>query len=382
MTPEEIQRYARHFVLPGVGLDGQRRLGASRVLLIGAGGLGSPAALYLAAAGVGTLGMVDFDVVDASNLQRQLLHGTRDVGRPKLDSARDRLADINPHVRFEPHAARLTSANALEIFGSYDVVVDGSDNFPTRYLVNDACVLLGKPQVYGSVQRWEGQASVFWGTRGPCYRCLFPEPPAPGTVPSCEEGGVLGVLPGIIGSIQAAEAIKLLLGVGDSLLGRLLLFDALGMGFREMRLRKNPDCPMCGAQPQIRELIDYERFCGAPTEANMAEDANEIPEMTVTELKERLDRGDPLTIIDVREPHEWEIGNLESYGARLIPLGSVPERLGEIPQDDEIVLQCRSGARSGKALSYLREHGYERLHNLRGGILAWSDEIDPSIPKY
>jgi adenylyltransferase/sulfurtransferase len=317
--------------------------------------------------------------VDVSNLQRQLLHGTRDVGRLKLDSARDRLADINPHVRFEPHAVRLTSANALEIFGSYDVVVDGSDNFPTRYLVNDACVLLGKPQVYGSVQRWEGQASVFWGARGPCYRCLFPEPPAPGTVPSCEEGGVLGVLPGIIGSIQAAEAIKLLLGVGDSLLGRLLLFDALGMGFREMRLRKNPDCPMCGARPQIRELIDYERFCGAPTEANMPE---EIPELSVTELKERLDRGDPLTIIDVREPHEWEIGNLEKYGARLIPLGSLPDRLDEIPQDEEIVLQCRSGARSGKALSYLREHGHERLHNLRGGILAWSDEIDPSIPKY
>jgi adenylyltransferase/sulfurtransferase len=379
MTPEEIQRYARHFVLPGMGPGGQRRLGASRVLLIGAGGLGSPAALYLAAAGVGTLGMVEFDTVDTSNLQRQVLHGTRDVGRLKLDSARDRLADINPHVQVEQHAARLVSANTLEIFRSYDVVVDGSDNFPTRYLVNDACVLLGKPQVYGSVQRWEGQASVFWGARGPCYRCLFPEPPAPGTVPSCEEGGVLGVLPGIIGSIQAAEAIKLLLGVGDSLLGRLLLFDALGMGFREMRLRKNPDCPVCGAQPQIRELIDYERFCGAPMEATMPE---EIPEMTVTELKERLDRGDPLTIVDVREPHEWEIGNLEEYGARLIPLGSLPDRLDEIPQDEEIVLQCRSGARSGKALGYLREHGYERLHNLRGGILAWADEIDPSIPKY
>lgn len=379
MTPEETQRYARHFVLPNVGPDGQRRLRAARVLLIGAGGLGSPAALYLAAAGVGTLGLVDFDTVDASNLQRQVLHGTRDIGRPKVDSARDRLADLNPYIQVEAHSARLTSANALEIFDPYDVVVDGSDNFPTRYLVNDACVLLGKPQVYGSVQRWEGQASVFWGAQGPCYRCLFPEPPAPGTVPSCEEGGVLGVLPGIIGSIQAAEAIKLLLGVGDGLLGRLLLFDALRMDFREMRLHKNPDCLACGSQPQIRELIDYERFCGATTEAEMSE---ELPEMSATELKERLDRGDRLTIIDVRELNEWEIGNLEEYGAKLIPLGTLPERLDEIPRDEEIVLQCRSGARSGKALAYLQEQGYERLHNLRGGILAWSDEIDPSIPKY
>ena len=387
LSPDETLRYARHLILPEVGPAGQRRLREARVLLVGAGGLGSPAALYLAAAGVGTLGIVDFDVVDVTNLQRQVLHGTSWVGRPKLDSARERLAEVNPHVRVEPHPVRLTSGNALEILREYDVVVDGTDNFPTRYLVNDACVLLGKPNVYGSILRWEGQASVFWGERGPCYRCLFRDPPPPGLVPSCAEGGVLGVLPGIVGSIQAAETLKLLLEVGEPLLGRLLLFDALRLRFRELKLRKDPECPVCGEHPSIRELIDYERFCGVPHEAHAStetgmQNGSEVPEMTPTELKARLDRGDRLAIIDVREPHEWEIGNLEPYGARLIPLGEIPERAGEIDPGEEIVLQCRSGARSGKALRYLREQGYERLWNLKGGILAWSDEVDPSIPKY
>jgi molybdopterin/thiamine biosynthesis adenylyltransferase/rhodanese-related sulfurtransferase len=388
LSPEETLRYARHLILPEVGAVGQRRLKEARVLLVGAGGLGSPAALYLAAAGVGTLGIVDFDVVDLTNLQRQVLHGTSRVGQPKLDSARERLGEVNPHVRVEPHPVRLTSGNALEIFREYDLVVDGTDNFPTRYLVNDACVLLGKPNVYGSILRWEGQASVFWGERGPCYRCLFREPPPPGLVPSCAEGGVLGVLPGIVGSIQAAEALKLLLGVGEPMVGRLLLFDALRMRFRELRLRKDPECPVCGEHPNIRELIDYERFCGvaqgAPGSANgtAMQNENDVPEITPTELKRRLDRGDRLTIVDVREPHEWEIGNLETYGARLIPLGEVPERAGEIDPEEEIVLQCRSGARSARALRFLRERGYGRLWNLKGGILAWSDEVDPSLPKY
>jgi sulfur-carrier protein adenylyltransferase/sulfurtransferase len=383
LGPEETLRYGRHLILPEVGPGGQRRLKAARVLLVGAGGLGSPAALYLAAAGVGTLGIVDFDVVDASNLQRQVLHSTADVGRPKLDSARDRIAALNPHVAVEAHPVRLTSANAREIVRGYDVVLDGSDNFPTRYLVNDACVLEGKPNVYGSILRWEGQASVFWAGHGPCYRCLFAEPPPPGLVPSCAEAGVLGVLPGIVGSVQALEAIKLVLGQGEPLLGRLLLFDALRMRFREMRLRRDPECPACGDRPTLTGLIDYERFCGlepagAPTEPSMSD----VPEMTPTELKARLDRGDPLTIIDVREPFEWEIGNLEPQGARLIPLGELPQRFAEIDPADEVVLQCRSGARSAKALLFLRGQGYERLHNLAGGILGWSDEVDPSVPKY
>jgi molybdopterin/thiamine biosynthesis adenylyltransferase/rhodanese-related sulfurtransferase len=384
LTQDESVRYSRHLILPEVGPEGQRRLKAGRVLLVGAGGLGSPAAMYLAAAGVGTLGIVDFDVVDTTNLQRQVIHGTPDVGRPKLDSARDRIAQINPHVTVEGHAVRLTSANAREIVRGYDAVIDGTDNFPTRYLVNDACVLEGKPCIYGSILRWEGQASVFWAGRGPCYRCLFAEPPPPGMVPSCAEAGVLGVLPGIIGCVQALEAVKLLLGAGDLLVGRLLLFDALRLQFREMRLRRDPACPLCGDNPTIHELIDYERFCGyepadATTEKRMSD---EVPEITPAELKERLDRGDKLTIIDVREPFEWDIGNLEPHGARLIPLKQVPERLGEIDPADEIVLQCRSGARSAQALGYLRQHGYERLLNLKGGILAWSDEVDPSIPKY
>ena len=385
LSPAETLRYARHLILPEVGPAGQRRLKQARVLLVGAGGLGSPVALYLAAAGVGTLGMVDFDVVDATNLQRQVLHGTPDVGRLKLDSARDRIGAMNPHVAVEPHPVRLTSANALELFREYDVVVDGTDNFPTRYLVNDACVLTGKPNVYGSILRWEGQASVFWAERGPCYRCLFRDPPPPGLVPSCAEGGVLGVLPGIVGTLQAAETLKLLLGVGEPMVGRLLLLDALRMRFRELKLRKDPECPACGENPTIRELIDYERFCGVPptnaTETPMA-NGSEIPEITPAELKQRLDRGERLTIIDVREPHEWDICNLEEHGARLIPLGEIGERAGEIDPSEEIVLQCRSGARSAKALAALRDRGYRRLWNLKGGILGWSDDVDPSIPKY
>jgi sulfur-carrier protein adenylyltransferase/sulfurtransferase len=385
LSSEESLRYARHLILDGVGPAGQRRLRQSRVLVVGAGGLGSPVALYLAAAGVGTLGIADFDVVDVTNLQRQVIHGTADVGRRKLDSARDRIGEINPHVVVEPHAVRLDSGNALDIVREYDVVVDGTDNFPTRYLLNDACVLLGKPNVYGSILRWEGQASVFWAGRGPCYRCLFAEPPPPGMVPNCAEGGVLGVLPGIVGSIQAAEALKLLLETGEPLIGRLLLFDALRMKFREMRLRRDPACPACGDHPTIHELIDYERFCGlsaadGSSEADMADDG--IPAITPTELKRRLDRGDAITIIDVREPFEWEIGNLGAHGARLIPLGQLPLRAGEIDPADEVVLQCRSGARSAHALELLRAQGYPRLWNLEGGILAWSDEVDPSIPRY
>jgi molybdopterin/thiamine biosynthesis adenylyltransferase/rhodanese-related sulfurtransferase len=384
LTQDESIRYSRHLILPEVGPEGQRRLKAGRVLLVGAGGLGSPAAMYLAAAGVGTLGIVDFDVVDTTNLQRQVIHGTPDVGRPKLDSARDRIAALNPHVAVEGHPVRLTSANAREIVRGYDVVIDGTDNFPTRYLVNDACVLEGKPCIYGSILRWEGQASVFWAGRGPCYRCLFAEPPPPGMVPSCAEAGVLGVLPGIIGCVQALEAVKLLLGQGDLLIGRLLLFDALRMRFREMRLRSDPACPLCGDNPTIHELIDYERFCGyEPAETTTEKKMNgDVPEITPTELKERLDRGDRLTIIDVREPFEWDIGNLEAHGARLIPMNEIRQRYEEIDPADEVVLQCRSGARSAQVLGFLRQHGYERLLNLKGGILAWSDEVDPGIPKY
>jgi sulfur-carrier protein adenylyltransferase/sulfurtransferase len=383
LSSQETLRYARHLVLPEIGPAGQKRLKSARVLLVGAGGLGSPVSLYLAAAGVGTIGMVDFDVVDLTNLQRQILHGTSDVGRLKLDSARDRLREINPHVSIEGYRERLTSQNALEIIAGYDVVVDGTDNFPTRYLVNDACVLLGRPNVYGSIFRFEGQNSVFWGERGPCYRCLFAEPPPPGLVPSCAEGGVLGVVPGIVGTIQAMEAIKLILGLGDSLVGRLLILDAMRMKFRELRLKKDPDCPICGDSPRIRELIDYERFCGYDTERpGEGMDDQETPEMTVTELKQRLDRGEKLTIIDVREPHEWEIGNLGPQGAKLIPLGELPQRADEIDRDATVVLQCRSGARSERALHFLRSKGHSNLYNLTGGILAWSDEVDPSIPKY
>lgn len=381
-SPDEALRYARHFSLPGVGPEGQRHLRDARVLLVGAGGLGSPAALYLAAAGVGTLGIVDADVVDLSNLQRQLLHGTAAVGRPKVDSARERLADLNPHVAVEPHPVALTAGNARELVRGYDVVVDGTDNFAARYLINDASVLEGRPVAHGAILRWEGQASVFAVPGGPCYRCLFPEPPEPGSAPSCAEAGVLGVLPGIVGSIQAAEALKLLLGVGETLAGRLLLFDALGMSFREVRFRRNPECAVCGDHPTIREPADAQPFCTPPFPQELPMDHSAVPEITATELKRRLDAGEPLAIVDVREPWEWEIGNLASRGARLIPLGELEERLGEIDPAGEMVLQCRSGARSADALRFLRERGFRRLHNLRGGILAWADEVDPTLPRY
>lgn len=383
LSREEMVRYSRHLIMPEVGVDGQKKLKAASVLLVGAGGLGSPLGLYLAAAGVGRIGIVDYDVVDETNLQRQLLHGTKDVGRPKLDSARDRLADVNPHVEVEGYETHLSSDNALEILEPYDVVIDGTDNFPTRYLVNDACVILGKPNVYGSIFRFEGQLSVFDAERGPCYRCLFREPPPPGMVPSCAEGGVLGVLPGIIGSLQAMEAIKLILGTGDPMIGRLLMFDALEMNFREVKLRKNPDCPVCRENPTQTELIDYEAFCGiaADEDASPAEDS-ELPEITPTELVERLEQGDDITIVDVREPHEWDIVNLDDRGATLIPLGELEERMNELDPADEIVLHCRSGARSADALRRLRSAGFGKLYNLKGGVLAWADEIDPSLPKY
>jgi adenylyltransferase/sulfurtransferase len=376
LSQAEVLRYSRHLLLPEVGVQGQRKLKAARVLTIGAGGLGSPLSLYLAAAGVGTIGIVDFDVVDLTNLQRQIVHGTSTLGQPKLDSAESRLTDVNPNVNIEKHAVRLTSENALEIVREYDIVVDGSDNFPTRYLVNDACVLLGKPNVYGSIFRFEGQASVFYASEGPCYRCLYSEPPPPGLVPSCAEGGVLGVLPGIIGSIQALETIKWIIGAGDSLVGRLLLFDALKLRFRELQLRKDPACPICGTQPTIRELIDYEAFCGIG-----AEPAYAGPEISAEDLRAEMDRkGSELVLIDVREPHEWDIAHIE--GARLIPLGQLPERLGELDGHAEIVTHCHHGARSMKALALLRGAGFARVRSLAGGIDAWADRIEVGMPRY
>jgi molybdopterin/thiamine biosynthesis adenylyltransferase/rhodanese-related sulfurtransferase len=378
LTNEEVLRYSRHLILPDVGVDGQRKLKAGRILLIGAGGLGSPLALYLAAAGVGTLGLVDFDVVDISNLHRQVLHGTKDVGRPKLESARERLRDVNPHVHVEPYETRLTSQNALDIIRDYDVVIDGTDNFATRYLTNDACVLLGKPNVYGSIFRFEGQASVFALEEGPCYRCLFPEPPPPGMVPSCAEGGVLGVLPGLVGTIQATEGIKLILGVGEPLIGRLLLIDALTMRFRTVRLRKDPNCPACGTH-EITELIDYDQFCGVAPEATTV-NTNEIPEITPTELVERLKRGDDIDLIDVREPHELNIASIPNV--RLIPLGTLAEALPSLDSTREAVVICRTGARSGRAVRQLRAASFRKVWNLAGGIHRWADEVDPSLPKY
>lgn len=383
----EIQRYSRHLILPEVAIDGQRRLKAARALMVGAGGLGSPLGLYLAAAGVGTLGIVDFDVVDVTNLQRQLLHGTRDVGRPKLDSARDRINDINPHVHVETYPVRLTSENALEIVRDYDIVIDGTDNFPTRYLVNDACVLLDKPNVYGSIFRFEGQASVFATRDGPCYRCLFREPPPPGLVPSCAEGGVLGVLPGLVGTIQATEAIKLLLGTGEPLIGRLLLVDALTMRFRTVNVRKNPDCPACGTR-SLRELIDYEAFCGlAPTGAEGVASGDSpvwaddlVPEITPAALARQMAAGDALELIDVREPHEWQIARLP--GARLIPLGSLETAIATLDATRKTVVLCRSGARSAKAVRTLRRAGFDDVWNLAGGILRWSKDVDPTVPSY
>ena len=381
LSPEEIRRYSRHLIMPEVGMQGQKKLKKARVLLVGAGGLGSPASLYLAAAGVGTLGLVDFDAVEYSNLQRQILHGTKDVGRSKLESARERLADINPEIEIESHEARLTSGNALGILDGYDIVVDGTDNFPTRYLVNDACVLLGLPNVYGSIFRFEGQVSIFDAKRGPCYRCLYQEPPPPGLVPSCAEGGVLGVLPGIVGALQANETIKLILGAGDSLVGRLVLFDALRMKFRELKLRKDPECPICGDDPTITELIDYEAFCGIrEAEVEQRARAAGVPALTVLEVKEKLDREDPLRVIDVREPNEWDICHIE--GAELIPLGQLPNNLNKLDSAEEFVIYCRSGVRSAQAVQLLQGAGFRKVYNMTGGILAWSDEIDPSFPKY
>jgi len=375
----ELARYARHLILPEVGMEGQQRLKAARVLCVGTGGLGSPLALYLAAAGVGTLGLVDFDVVDASNLHRQIIHSTRDIGRPKLDSAAEKLAALNPSLNIVKHATMLTSANALEIVSGYDIVADGTDNFPTRYLVNDACVLTGKPNVYASIFRFEGQASVFATREGPCYRCLYPEPPPPGTVPSCAEGGVLGILPGLLGVIQATEVIKLILGKGDSLAGRLLLVDALAMRFRELKLRKNPDCPVCGASPTIRQLVDYQQFCGLAPTTQETTLMNGIPQISPAQLKQRLDTGDDLLVLDVREPFEYQIANI---GGRLIPLNEVPQRLGEIERDREIVVHCKMGGRSQRAAEFLAQQGYAKVSNLAGGIIAWSNDVDPSVPKY
>ena len=380
LTNEEIKRYSRHLIMPEVGIDGQRRLKAGRVLCIGAGGLGSPVAMYLAAAGVGTLGIVDFDTVDFSNLQRQILHGTPDVGRPKLTSARERLHALNPNVHIETYETALSSENALKLFEPYDVIVDGTDNFPTRYLVNDACVLTGKPNAYGSIFRFEGQASVFATKDGPCYRCLYPEPPPPGLVPSCAEGGVLGVLPGIIGVIQATETVKLILGIGEPLIGRFLIYDALRMRMRELKLRKDPDCPVCGTHPTVTKLIDYEQFCGIAPAAPEPAAVNNATEITSLELKQRLDRGERLRIVDVREPNEYQINRIP--GSELIPLGEVPKRYGELKPDEELIVHCKSGVRSAKAADFLRSVGFKRVLNLKGGILDWVDKVDPSQPKY
>ena len=378
-----MQRYSRHLIIPEVGVEGQQRLKKARVVCIGAGGLGSPASLYLAAAGVGTLGVVDFDVVDSSNLQRQILYSSSDVGRRKVDAAASRLSSLNPDVKVVTHETPLTSANALDILKDYDVVVDGADNFPARYLVNDACVLLGIPNAYGSIFRFDGQASVFATKGGPCYRCLYPEPPPPGLVPSCAEGGVLGVLPGIIGTIQATEAIKLILGIGTTLAGRLLLLDALTMEFRTMKLRRDPACPVCGDHPTVKALIDYQQFCGIPAATAAAAATAGVPEIAVEALKSAIDRHDPLWILDVREPREFEICRIP--GSTLIPLGELPKRLSEIPQGagaPPIVVHCKMGGRSAKAVAILRDHGITNARNLTGGILAWIDRVDPTLPKY
>ena len=378
LSREEIQRYSRHLIMPEVGMEGQLKLKKARVLTIGTGGLGAPLGLYLAAAGVGHLGLVDFDVVDNSNLQRQVTFTTQDVAKPKSAAAKARLSALNPSIEITAYETRLTSDNALELFRDYDIIVDGTDNFPTRFLVNDACVLLGKPNVYGSIFRFEGQVTVFGMPEGPCYRCLYPEPPPPGLVPSCAEGGVLGVLPGIIGSLQAMETIKLILGRGDLLEGRLVLFDALAMKFRELKLRKNPDCPMCGKHCTIHQLIDYNEFCGIRGEEEPEIDLH-VPEITPREIKQRLDAGDDLYILDVREPHEYQICNLDGH---LIPLGELPRRVHELDSSREIVAHCRSGKRSADAVQFLQEAGFHKIWNLKGGILAWADEVDPSVPKY
>jgi sulfur-carrier protein adenylyltransferase/sulfurtransferase len=378
LSKEEVLRYSRHLIMPEVGMDGQLKLKQAQVLLVGSGGLGAPLALYLAAAGVGRLGLVDFDTVDFTNLQRQVLFGTSDVGRPKLEAARQRLADLNPNIQLDTYEARLTSENALEILREYDIIVDGTDNFPTRYLVNDASVLLGKPNVYGSIFRFEGQVTVFGYPGGPCYRCLYPEPPPPGLVPSCAEGGVLGVLPGIVGAVQAMETLKVILGKGSPLVGRLLLFDALQMRFRELKLRRNPECPVCGDHRTLTKLIDYEQFCGMRGEEAPAP-AVRVPEIGPRDLRARLDHGEEIFILDVREPHEYQICNL---GGHLIPLGDLPRRVHELDSSRMIVAHCRSGKRSAEAVEFLRKSGFAKVWNLKGGILAWSDEVDPSVPKY
>ncbi len=381
LEPDEIKRYSRHLILSEVGMEGQQKLKAAKVLCIGAGGLGSPVAMYLAAAGVGTIGIVDFDTVDLSNLQRQILHGTADVGRSKLASAKDTLHNLNPHVNVITHEVALSSANALDLFRGYDVVVDGTDNFPTRYLVNDACVLLGIPNAYGSIFRFEGQASVFGAKDGPCYRCLYPEPPPPGLVPSCAEAGVLGILPGLIGTIQATETVKIILGMGQTLAGRFLIYDAMKMRFRELTLRKDPDCPVCGTHPTVTALIDYDQFCGvAPSQAPAAASADAMNDITPLELKARIDAGTRPFVLDVREPTEYQINRIP--GSVLIPLGELPARVGELDPSIEIVTQCKSGVRSAKAASYLRQQGFTNVRNLTGGILAWVDQVDPSQPKY
>jgi molybdopterin/thiamine biosynthesis adenylyltransferase/rhodanese-related sulfurtransferase/molybdopterin converting factor small subunit len=381
LTSDEVRRYSRHLIMPEVGVEGQRKLKAAKVLCVGAGGLGSPAALYLAAAGVGTLGLIDFDTVDFSNLQRQVLYSTDDVGRPKLQAAADRLRGLNPNVKIVGHETMLNSSNALDIFRHYDVIVDGADNFPTRYLVNDACVLLGKPNVYGSIFRFDGQVSIFATKEGPCYRCLYPEPPPPGLVPSCAEGGVLGVLPGVVGTIQATEALKLIVGTGEPLIGRLLLFDALQMKFRALRLQKDHDCPVCGDHPTVTKLIDYELFCGITPAVKAADKGTVSPELeaTVDELKDRLDRGD-VFLLDVREPREYDIAKID--GSVLIPLGELPKRLDELPKDSDIIVHCKSGVRSAKAVHLLREQGFDHVQNLKGGILEWIATIDPSLHRY
>jgi sulfur-carrier protein adenylyltransferase/sulfurtransferase len=378
LSREEIARYSRHLIIPDLAMDGQKRLRSASVLLIGAGGLGSPNAMYLAAAGVGHLGLIDFDVVDASNLQRQVIHGTSDIGRSKLESARDKIAEINPGVRVTLHNTRLTSENARELIRGYDLVVDGSDNFPTRYLVNDACVLEGKPYVWGSIYRFDGQASVFWAEHGPCYRCLYPEPPPPGMVPSCAEGGVLGVLCATVGSIQANEAVKLITGMGEPLVGRLVIYDALELSFKDIRVRKDPDCAVCGEHPTVTELIDYEDFCGVVSDE--AERAAAGATMTPAELKAILDDGRRIKLVDVREPAEWQINRLP--GAELIPLGELPDRLSELPQTEPIIVYCKVGGRSAEALALLRQSGFSTARHLGGGINAYARTVDPSIPTY
>jgi molybdopterin/thiamine biosynthesis adenylyltransferase/rhodanese-related sulfurtransferase len=377
LSKDEILRYSRHLIMPEVGMEGQQKLKTARVLCIGAGGLGSPLALYLAAAGVGTLGLVDFDVVDYTNLQRQIIHSTADVGRKKLDSAAEKLTAINPFLHIRKFDMRLSSDNALELFRDFDIVADGTDNFPTRYLVNDACVLTGKPNVYGSIFRFEGQASVFATKDGPCYRCLYPEPPPPGLVPSCAEGGVLGILPGLVGVMQATEVIKLILGAGEPLIGRLLLIDALGMKFRELKLRKNPDCPVCGTHPTVTKLIDYNQFCGIRGEEKPV--GTGVQEIQVEELKRRLDAKEDLFVLDVREPHEYQICNIGGY---LIPLNDLPNRVHELDSSREIVVHCKMGGRSAKAVAFLQQSGFSKVHNLAGGITAWAERVDPKVPKY